>query len=324
MTAGGQPVESVSLIIPAYNEASGIAAVLDDALAALKLVGARTEVLVIDDASLDDTAQVVADHPGVRLLRNPVNLGYGHSLLRGVAAARGDLIAICDADGSYDLSALPDLVSRAREGVDHVIAERTGPRFRRPFLRRTVYRWLCGYVVGTRVPDANSGLRVFRRQIVEDLRADLCLGFSFTTSLTLASLMSGYVIDFRKSNYRARVGHSHVRLRDTFRTAQYLFQLIAAYNPVKLFVPLVGLSVVAGVAATGLSLWRGEPWLLPASLFATAAALLTGLAAHAYVVSRAAAGPIRGAALLFHADRERAGVSRPGSGVAPPVDDSKG
>ena len=291
------------MIIPAYNERVAIGAVLDEAGTSLARLGIPFEILVVDDGSEDDTAEIVSRRSDARLVRNPVNLGYGHSLLRGVASAKGSLIAICDADGSYDLDALPELIARVRAGVDHAIGERTGRWFRRPFLRRTVYRWLCGYVVGARVPDANSGLRAFRRDVVETLRADLCLGFSFTTSLTLASLMSGYVTEFRKTSYRERVGRSHVRLRDTFRTGQYLFQLIAAYNPVKLFVPLVLGSLLAAAGFAGLAVWHAERWLAPAWMFGVASLLLTGLAAHAYVVSRAAAGPIRGRALLPHAER---------------------
>ena len=283
----------LSLVVPAYNESGAILRVLDEASAVLATMSVPAEIIVVDDASRDDTAALVATRRGVRLLENPVNLGYGHSLLRGIAVAKGDVIAICDADGSYDPAILPELLARIEKGVDHAIAARTGAWFNRPFLRRTVYRWLCQYVVGTRVPDANSGLRVFRREVVDSVRADLCLGFSFTTSLTLASFMSGYVTEFRPAGYRGRVGRSHVRFRDTLRTAQYLFQLVAAYNPLKLFFPLVVGLLAAGTGAALVGIWRGDLWFALASVFGLAAAMLTGVAAHAYIVARAGTRPIR-------------------------------
>ena len=225
----------LSVLIPAYNEESGIGAVVEEIRQALAELPLPSEIIVIDDGSDDATAERAAALDGVQLLRNPMNLGYGHALLRGIAAARGDLIAISDADGSYPGASLPDLYRLIQSGVDHAIGRRTGRSFRSFWLARTIYRWICGYVVGTRVPDANSGMRIFRREIAERLRGDLCLGFSFTTSLTLASIMSGYIVAFRDLPYRDRIGRSHVRLGDALRTSQYLFQLIALYNPLKLF-----------------------------------------------------------------------------------------
>lgn len=283
----------LSVVVPAFNEAGAIEPVLANVKTALQRVPCASEIIVVDDGSVDETAAVVAAIPGIRLLRNPVNLGYGHSLLRGIALARGDAIAICDADDSYDPAGIPDLYASLATGADHVIGQRTGSRIHRPWVLRTLYRWLCGYVVGTRVPDANSGLRVFRREVAETLRADLCQGFSFTTSLTLASLMRGYVVVHREIPYRARVGKSHVVTRDVLRTAQYLFQLIAAYNPLKLFLPIVvvaALSSAAGLFSAALG--AGDTALLAGTIMAATTLLLVALAAHAYIVSRWSAGPL--------------------------------
>jgi glycosyltransferase involved in cell wall biosynthesis len=277
----------LSVIVPAYQEAASIEAVTRDLSRVLRELPCPTELIVVDDGSRDGTAIYASQVPGVRVVRNPINLGYGHSLLRGLAVARGDLIGICDADGSYPAEAMPRLVARLQEGVDHAIGVRTGVHIRDRWLARQIYRWLCGYVVGCRVPDANSGLRVFRREIVDRLRADLCRGFSFTTSLTLASLMAGYVVAFEEIPYDRRVGRSHVRFRDTLRTAQYLFQLIALYNPIKLFLPLVGIAAALAASAfivAGLGIWSQAA--LAGSLMTAVALLLVGLAAHAYIVSR--------------------------------------
>jgi hypothetical protein len=127
--------------------------------------------------------------------------------------------------------------------------------------------------------------------------------------------MTGNVVAFLAMPYRPRVGRSHVRLRDVLRTAQYLFQLIAAYNPVKLFLPLIVgtalLSLVAFAAAVGL----GAVWAAAGAVMAASSALLVGLAAHAYTVSRAAASPIRSARATETAGLDRsARHETPGSG----------
>lgn len=286
-TAGG-PTLGLSLVIPAYNEAAAIREVLNSFKAELKHIPVETEVIVVDDHSNDHTAEIASQVEGVRVVRNPRNLGYGHSLLRGMRVARGRYLAIADGDGSYPAAELPQLWRYVEEGADHVIGARTGRHLTPHLGLRSVYGRLCGFVTGEEVPDANSGLRIFDRRLIETLRGDLCLGFSFTTSLTLASLMSGYVVVFHPIAYQEREGHSHVRrIRDTLRTAQYLVQLVAVYNPLKLFLPFVALSsslALVGFAYGGI--YR-SPWgMLTGVLLSATTLLLFGLAAIAYIVAR--------------------------------------
>jgi glycosyltransferase involved in cell wall biosynthesis len=272
---------TLSLVIPARNEGAAVEAVLHAARAALAELPIATELILVDDCSGDDTGEKARRVPEVQVLRNPRPLGYGHSLLRGMDRARGRWIAISDADGSYPASGLLPLWREIEAGADHAIALRGGS-YVEPYLGlRAVYRWLCAYVVGERVPDANSGLRIFDRALVDDLIGDLCRGFSFTTSLTLASILSGFVVVFVEVPYAPRVGRSHVRrVRDTLRTMQYLVQIIALYNPLKLFLPLV-------VASTLLSLGALLAGAGTAALVAAAATLLlAGIAIHAYIGSR--------------------------------------
>lgn len=283
--AGARP--RLTIVVPALNEQGAIEGVLLRLKDALGAVGSPAEILVVDDGSRDATAQRAAQVEGVRVLRNPVNLGYGHSLLRGIAAARGDVIGITDADGTYPVGEIPALWRLIELGADHVIGRRTGRHFRSHFSLRLFYRALCGYVCGRDVPDANSGLRLFRRSVFEPLRGDLCLGFSFTTSLTLTSMLSGHVVVFQDIAYAQRVGRSHVRPRDVLRTLQYLFQVIAVYNPLKLYLPLVLVAALGAVVSALYGVWleRIGGAISAVVLFATTL-LLIAIAAHAYVVSR--------------------------------------
>ena len=294
------------MVVPAFNEEDGIVGVLDGLKAALSDLDCASEIIVVDDGSRDRTAERASTASGVLILRNPVNLGYGHSLMRGIAAARGDLIAISDADASYPPTCLRDLLTLMEKGADHAIGMRTGQHIKRPWLARSIYRRLCGYVVGMQVPDANSGLRVFRREVAENLRGDLCLGFSFTTSLTLASIMSGYVVAFSEIPYGRRTGKSHVRFRDVLRTAQYLFQLIAVYNPLKLFLPLVVLSgLLSGLAFLLAVLGGAAPAALLGIALGGMTIVMVGLAALAYIASRVGSPPVQGYAMIPRGGRSR-------------------
>src|SRR6476469_1374328 len=108
---------SLSLILPAYNEAAGIAAAVAEADAALAAFCSDYEILVVDDGSRDGTGDVVESltNPRVRLLRHETNRGYGAALRTGFEAARGDLVAFTDADGQFDLADLERLVARTDE-----------------------------------------------------------------------------------------------------------------------------------------------------------------------------------------------------------------
>ena len=293
------PPRLLSVVVPALNEGRAIGPVLEALRAALAGLPCGTEILVVDDGSVDDTSDRAREVSGVRVLRNPINLGYGHSLLRGITAAQGDVIGITDADGTYPVGEIAGLFDLVAAGADHVIGARTGQHFTSHFSLRYFYRALCRYVVGQPVPDANSGLRLFRREVVDSLRGDLCLGFSFTTSLTLASILTGDVVVFRSIGYERRVGQSHVRPRDVLRTLQYLFQLIAVYNPLKLFLPLVLTSLFLSLAALiyGLLLER-VAGTISAVILAATTLILVGISAHAYIVSRVGLYPVRRRAAL--------------------------
>jgi hypothetical protein len=171
-------------------------------------------------------------------------------------------VAIIDADGSYppeDLRLLTPFASR----FDMVVGQRSGYHFSGgPFKRagRWLQLFLVEFTTGTKVPDVNSGLRIFPRDIALNFFDTLCGGFSFTTSITLAMLMLGYTIKFVPVTYEARIGKSHVRYyRDTLRSLQIITQAILKYNPIKAFmtlsfVPLAGMALTSALSLSALLL----------------------------------------------------------------------
>ena len=152
------------------------------------------------------------------------------------------------------------------------------------------------YDAAKAVRDLKDGAQLEQvREIVQNLRGDLCLGFSFTTSLTIASIMTGYVVTFTEIPYDKRVGKSHVRMKDVLRTMQYLFQLVAVYNPLKLFLPMVAFSMLLALSGFAYGVLRASPNGFLAGLLMTATSfLLVGLAGHAYIVSRVGLFPVFG------------------------------
>jgi glycosyltransferase involved in cell wall biosynthesis len=244
-----QEVLPLSIVVPAYNEESGLGGVLHD-LCKLKLEN-DFEIIVVDDGSEDRTAEIVRQFSDVRLIKHAQNQGYGASLKSGIRQARGSAICIIDADGTYASDCIPVLLEyMTKNNCDMIVAARTGERVAIPLIRRPA-KWfitrLASYVAGTDIPDLNSGLRVFPRDTALSFFGILPNGFSFTTTITLGMLTNGYSVEYLPVDYHPRVGHSKIRpIQDTVNFIQLISRIALYFQPLKVFVPLsVGLFMAA-------------------------------------------------------------------------------
>lgn len=241
----------LTVLIPAYNEAAAIAETAQRVQAALAATDGAAEIIVIDDGSSDGTGAAAAA-AGVTVLHHPINGGYGRALKTGVRSATGDWIAIVDADGSYPIEKLPHLLADV-PAFDMVVGARQGANYQGSFMKwqgRKALTALVKFVTGVDVPDVNSGMRVFRKNVALENLDRFSNGFSFTTTLTLAMFNQGYFVKYVPIPYAARIGESKVRIgRDTLRTMQILVMAILAYNPIKLFLAIC--AVTAAVGALG-------------------------------------------------------------------------
>lgn len=250
-----QHPEPLSVIIPAYNEAGGITEVVERLTPVLSSLDRDTELLVVDDGSADDTA-ALAQKAGAQVVRHEQNRGYGASLKSGIRRASHDLVAILDADCTYPPEALPELLASV-DGNDMVVGARKKGKVHIPLIRRpakAVLRWLASYLSGHSIPDLNSGFRVMRRPVVNRYLGLLPSGFSFTTTITLAMLVSGFGVKYVDIEYHARAGRSHIRpIRDTLGFLSLILRTVMYFNPLRIFVPLALVFFTAGAAVFGLS-----------------------------------------------------------------------
>lgn len=240
----------VTLVVPAYDEEGGIEGVVER-LAALDL-GVPFELLVVNDGSQDATAQrleeLSARFPVLRVIEHPINRGYGAALKTGFAAAKHDVVVITDADGTYPEDRIKDLLERIDLGAEMAIGARIGANVHIPLIRRpakNALRLLASYLAGRKIPDLNSGLRAFRRELVLKYVPVLPDGFSFTTTITLASITNGHRVDYIKIDYAPRSGRSKIRpIRDTLGFTALIIRTIVYFNPLKVFYP-AALSLLA-------------------------------------------------------------------------------
>jgi glycosyltransferase involved in cell wall biosynthesis len=195
----------LSVVIPAYNEENGIAEIACRVLSVepdLKKAGVdQLELLVVDDGSKDRTAEVASNIPGVNLVRHLQNKGYGAALKTGFSKAKGELIGFLDADGTYPPEYFPQLCRAALNGTDLVIGSRmAGEESRMPLTRRIgnlFFATLLTVLGRQKVTDSASGMRVFKREILERIYP-LPDGLNLTPVMSTRALHEG--INIGKSN----------------------------------------------------------------------------------------------------------------------------
>jgi glycosyltransferase involved in cell wall biosynthesis len=249
----------LSVVIPAFDEEDAIGQTVrtvKETLAASDI--APFEIIVVDDGSTDRTREFAAAE-GARVVRHLQNLGYGRSLKDGIDAARYDAVVITDADGAYPIKDIPRLFAIYRDGYHMVVGSRTGEHYRQSAVKsplRWILQHLVEYTASRRIPDINSGLRIFSRDHARTYFERLCDTFSFTTSLTLAFMMNGLFVVYEPIEYYRRIGKTKVRLlSDSLRTLQYIAEAAVYYNPLRIFMLLSMLLLAALVVLIGLNVF---------------------------------------------------------------------
>jgi glycosyltransferase involved in cell wall biosynthesis len=280
---------TLSVVIPAYNEENGIAEIAARVLAVkddLATAGiGELELLVVDDGSRDLTAQIVEKMAGVRLIRHPKNKGYGAALKTGFSQAKGELIGFLDADGTYPPEFFPQLCKEAINGSDLVIGSRmSGEDSKMPFTRRVGNLFFAGLLtlIGRqKVSDSASGMRVFKREILEQVYP-LPDGLNLTPVMSTRAVHEGIRMVEVPIPYSERVGRSKLSVvRDGSVFLQSIVWTVLTYNPVR----ILGVAGLIGVAfallvALGLVISRlsGVTALSPWGVAALYAAMVVGVA----------------------------------------------
>jgi glycosyltransferase involved in cell wall biosynthesis len=234
--------QSCAVIIPIYNERGAI----EDTIHRVQTVCAGVpdfdfEIICVNDGSSDGTGEILARVAGITVITHDVNRGYGAALRTGLDYCSQEWIFITDADGTYPLEDLPRLLAVAASGLDMVVGARQGNGIsaRLPHqLARWILRKMVHGLTGVMVSDLNSGMRVFRKTLYQEFRHLLPMGFSFTTTLTVASLYSGRKVRYEPINYEQRIGKSNIKpIKDFFGFSMLIVRLASYFEPLRFFLP---------------------------------------------------------------------------------------
>ncbi len=235
----------ISILIPAYNEAAGIGPTLAALLAEDYL--RQAEIIVIDDGSTDQTAQIVRGFQRIRLIQHPFNRGYGSAICTGARVARGEYLLWFDSDGQHRVQDLVAICQKLlEERLEYCIGVRDSRSYHDP--NRKLGKWLLkqsvNFAVGQSVPDFNSGLRGFQREILLRYLHLLPRGFGASTLTTLLMIEGNHYGATLPITIHQRVGKSTVKqFRDGMRTLQIILHIVILFKPLKFF-GSIGLSFI--------------------------------------------------------------------------------
>lgn len=231
---------AVSVVIPTYNEEKAIGGVIEDVRKAMSATNYAYEILVVDDCSRDGTVEI-AKSKGVRIIQRKMNGGSGASRKTGIRAARGEFIAMLDADGTYTAADIPKMLDMLPEW-DQVNGARTSEEGTHKALRvpaKWLIRQLAIYLSGVRIPDLNTGLKVFKRSVMMKYLWVIPDGFSCVTTMTLAFLCNGYSVTWIPTEYHKRIGESKFHpIKDTSKYLATVVRMVMYFNPLRVFLPL--------------------------------------------------------------------------------------
>ena len=217
----GSDAVELTILLPCFNEEAAIGPVIGEIRAAMDGWPGTWELLVVDDASTDRTVELAREE-GARVIRRVENGGAGAARKTGIRAARGSLVAMLDADGTYVPAHLPELLSH--------------------------------------FPDLNTGMKIFRRDLMKHYMWVIPDGFSCVTSMSMAFLCNGHAVKYVPVEYRKRIGKSKFHpLTDTFHYIMTIFRLMVYFRPLRVFAPLAG---VVGALGVGKGLYN---WLFSAA-----------------------------------------------------------
>jgi glycosyltransferase involved in cell wall biosynthesis len=241
---------NLSVIIPAHNEEKIISQTVEGLKDELKKLNLEYEIIIINDASTDNTKEVIEKIPGVKFIHHQTNKGYGASLKTGIRNAQFNNLLFFDADGQHKTEYIAEMIKYAGD-FDLISGARIG--YKGPLVRqpgKKLLRWLAKYLSKQDIPDLNCGLRIVKRDKINKFIHLLCDGFSFSTTTLLTFANEELSIKYVPVTINKREGKSKVRPRHALDTLIFILQTILLTSPLRVFLPITGLLILLTIISS--------------------------------------------------------------------------
>ena len=243
------PHKSISIILPAKNEARNIQQVLRD----LSLICPQAEIIVVNDGSTDETDKI-ATQAGANVITHPYSMGNGAAIKTGARNATGDILIFMDADGQHNPEDIPDLLAKLEEGYDMVVGARRPETHANLFRRlaNSFYNRFASIMTGHKIQDLTSGFRAVKASRFLKFLYLLPNGFSYPTTSTMAFFRSAFPVAYIPIHAGKRKGRSHIRIfKDGLRFIYIILRIGTLFSPMRLFLPISMIMFLTGVGFYG-------------------------------------------------------------------------
>lgn len=234
--------QSISIVIPIYNESETIKSVLVELKNFLdKQSDIEYEIICVNDCSTDNSLEILNSIDFIRVISHKINRGYGAALKTGINNAKNETVLIMDSDGQHKPEDIPRILKPLKEGYNMVVGSRKITNTKKSrILGKILLHKVASYLIRYKIPDINSGFRCFYKSEAKQY-LHLCSDrFSFTTSITLAYLQDGKDVKYVPIEVRERAGgESQVKLKSGLRTLLKIIQIVMVFNPLRVLLPLV-------------------------------------------------------------------------------------
>ena len=249
----------ISIVVPVFNEEGAVASTMKQLKEVMDKSGYDYEIIAVNDGSKDKSLEILKNIKGINVISHPYNLGYSASLKDGIKHAKGNYILITDADGTYPIREIPNLLKHI-DKYDMVVGNRKNENI--PLLRRPakfIIAKLGNFVSGKKIPDINCGLRIFRKDIALRFWNLFPSGFSFTITITLACLTNEYTVKYVPISYFKRKGKSTIHpIKDFINFINLIARIATYFNPFKVFFSVSILLFIMGFLIFFYTFYRGR------------------------------------------------------------------
>ena len=226
----------ISVVVPVFNEEGAVASTIKQLKEVMNKTAYDYEIIAVNDGSKDKSLEILKNIKGINVISHPYNLGYSASLKDGIKHAKGNYILITDADGTYPIREIPNLLKHI-DKYDMVVGNRKNdnvPLLRKP--AKFIIAKLGNFVSGKKIPDINCGLRIFKKDIALRFWNLFPSGFSFTITITLACLTNEYTVKYVPISYFKRKGKSTIHpIKDFINFINLIARIATYFNPFKVF-----------------------------------------------------------------------------------------
>lgn len=246
----------LSVIVPVYNEEEIIKPFLENLKSVLKKIRIKHEIITIDDASTDKTYERMKSVKGIKLIHHPYNKGYGAALKTGIRHSKGKYVLFIDGDGEHDPNNIKKLIKHRNE-YDMVVGARTSTYSFSRMVAKKIITYFANYLSGFEIPDLNSGLRIGRKSIITNYLDSLPNRFSFTSTITMIFIKTGYSIKYVPVNVHKRKGKSKINpLSDFINFTILLMKTSLIFSPLRVFLPISFFCFLLGLVYLFYSIFR--------------------------------------------------------------------